>query len=146
MRFALTQETSLSRKQSSTIDQLSDMLSNLLTEKNYGEDIKYIFIGVITIDAESEHFFKVRPAEYIDFKIIKDGIGNPVEISKKLGWDIKPDYEMLKNAIDQDLQSIIAKAILESFNNLKLPKKIKDFDLLGFKNDLSKFFMDSKLL
>lgn len=146
MKFGLTQETSLAQSQSSSIHEMSKKLRAFFEEKDYGLDVKYLLIGIISVRPQAEKFFKVRKPSYIDFKIIKDGIGNPVEISKNLEWDVKPDYELLKDLEGVALQSIVAKAILESFNDLKLPKKVKDFNLLAFKNDLEEFFIENKLV
>ncbi|OJV55373.1 MAG: hypothetical protein BGO31_20810 [Bacteroidetes bacterium 43-16] len=146
MKFGLTQETSLAQTQTFIINNMSKNLRAFFEEKDYGLDVKEILIGIISVRPQAEKFFKVRKPSYIDFKIIKDGIGNPVEISKNLGWDVKPDYELLKDLEGIALQSIVAKAILESFNDLKLPKKVKDFNLLAFKNDLEKLFIENKLV
>lgn len=146
MRFALTQETSLTNHQSSMINRLSDELSLYLKGKNYGEDVKYLLIGVITIRPEVDAFFKARKPKYIDFKIIKDAIGNPVEISKNLSWDSKPDYEVLKCLEGTALQSVVAQSIMDSLRELKLPKKVQDFDLRAFEKDLEAFFINKGLI
>lgn len=139
MRFGLTQETNLAKSQTLAIIQLSDEIKLFMKEKNYGEDVMGILVGVITMPPEVESFFKVRRPRYTDFQIIKDGIGNPVEISKNLSWDVKPDYELVKDLEGVALQSVVAHAIMASVNSLKLPKKIRAFNLGNFAKDLEVF-------
>lgn len=147
MVVALTVESDLPNIQSTSITDLSKQIKEYFKDRSYGQDVKRILIGIMALDTTRlSHLFKIRKPSYVDFKISKDGLGNPIEVSKSLSWDVKPDYELLKDLEGIALQSIVAKAILESFNDLKLPKKVKDFNLLAFKNDLEKFFIENKLV
>lgn len=147
MVVALTIESDLKNSQDLAIVELSDLIENYFSDKEYGEDVLTILIGIMSLDTSNlGKFFKIRDPKYTDFKIIKDGIGNPVEIRKNLEWDVKPDYENLRNLNGIAIQAFIAKSIIESIRKIKLPKKIVNFDLRAFQQDFENFFKEKQLI
>ena len=144
MDFTLTLEYSTGvRKRASLVVDLSEKLCEHFSDKNYGEDVKEILIGVIVMAPEFEPFTPVRKPKYVfyreyiedDTKIVQD---------KSFGYDIKLDYAIFKDQSDDQNGKMLASVILDSLSNLdRLPKKVKQFDRAKFREDV-KAFLDKE--
>jgi hypothetical protein len=97
MKFGIAQYSNLSNEQNSWNTEFSDELKHFFKNKNYGVDLKELYIGLITIKPEFDQFFKKRRPRYRpgEKSSVVDGITitttNCVEI------DIKIDYTEVCN-------------------------------------------------
>jgi len=143
MKFALAIETSIGvEDRINLIVDLSNELTDYFLNRDYGEDVKRIVIGIIAVAPEFEQFSKIRkPKHTLYRKYSRDDI-EFVE-DKVFSFDLKIDYESLKNQSDNENKKMFASEILSSLSNLDaLPKKMKDFDRGQFTKDLEVFLLD----
>jgi hypothetical protein len=147
MRFALTVEASEGVADKTTlIQELSNKLSDYFSDKDYGNDVIRILIGVICVAPEFEWFSKIRKPRY---KFYRKYIRDSIEIieDRVFTFDLKIDYEDFENQTNDENRKMLALEILKSLSNLNsLPKKVKDFDKKRFKGDVIAFFDEQKLL
>lgn len=148
MRFALTIETSvgISDEKTNLIINLSNKLSDYFSDKDYGNDVIKILIGVICVAPEFEWFSKIRKPKYVFYrKYIRDH--SEIIEDRVFTFDLKLDFESFKNQSDKQNNKMLALEILKSLSNLdSLPKKVKDFDKELFKEDVKTFLDEQKLL
>jgi hypothetical protein len=149
MEFQLTQEVTqdiIDSGKSNVINGLSDELKTFFYTKEYGEDIKSIFIGVICVSNHFDSFFKVRKPKYKKGKekIIQDG--NVLLLYNTLRYDIKLDFEFFLNKSNDHCKYYLADKILNSVDFISQINMIKDFDLVKFKTDLKNFIISSNYL
>ena len=125
---------------------LSEALKEYFQDKNYGEDIKDYIIGCICILPPEgfEKFNKPKKPIYIDDKTTKNRFtGEELRMHKLFINEFNfnaDEYEEFISVSDEESKKILENKIIESLENLdKLPKKVKDFDKVRFKNDLLTF-------
>lgn len=122
---------------SNSINSLSDSIKEFARNKEYGSSIKALFIGVICVSPKFENFFKPREPKYTANKkqIHKEGF--TYEIEKCLEYDIKIDFELVRNTSDNDRIKIIAEELIKSLRILdEIKIKNKDFNTEKFRNDI----------
>ncbi len=146
MRIALVKYASIDvETQLRFIISLSNELDSFFAEKNYGEDVKEIIIGIICVSKDFESFFNLRKPRYIrDKKVVKSkDTKQEYEVEKCLEYDIKLDYRSVIIASDAEIVKIISNEILNSLNIIDtMKKKIKDFDTKKFREDFELFFRE----
>lgn len=142
MEFALTLEVSeaiISNGVSDYIKQLSDTISEFLKTKDYGDDLRTFYIGIICIAPEFDFFFEVRKPKYKKGKKVTIEDGRPYETTDALVYDIKLDYDKFVNANANEVRKMLSVALLKSFVVFD-SVKIKHFDKEGFMRDITLFF------
>jgi hypothetical protein len=148
MRVALTIETSvgITDEKTNLIINLSNKLSEYFLDKDYGGDVKVILIRIICVAPEFDWFSTIRKPRYKFYgKHIRDGV--EIIEDRLFSFSLKIDYENFKNQSDEQNEQMLASEILESLSNLdSLPKKVKDFDKVQFKEDMKIFFDEQRLL
>lgn len=148
MKVALTIETSVgvSSEKSSLMVRMSTKLSEYFFDKDYGNDLITILIGVICVAPEFEWFSKIRKPKYVFYRKY---IRNSSEIieDRVFSFDLKLDYKSFRNGSDIECQKMLANEIIKSLSNLdKLPKRVKDFRKEHFNSEMKLFFLNQKLL
>lgn len=139
MEFALTQEVSepiIKNGVSDYIKQVSDNISEFLRTRDYGDDLRTLYVGIICVAPEFDFFFKVRKPKYKKGKEITIQDGRPYERTDALVYDIKLDYNVFVNADANEVKKMLAKELLMSFvifNSIK----VKLFDREGFERDVA---------
>ena len=143
MKFAIVVEVSEGvADKTRLIHALSDRLSKYFSDKDYGNDVIKILIGIICVAPEFEWFSTIRKPRY---KFYRKYIRDSTEIveDRVFSFDIKIDYEDFRNQTDNQNNKMLASEILGSLSNLdSLPKKVKDFDKERFKEDMRTFLMN----
>jgi len=138
MEFGLAQYLSAEISDfSNSINSLSDGIKEFVRNKEYGSSIKELFVGVICVSPKFETFFKPRILKYTANKkqIHKEGFN--YEIERCLEYDIKIDFELLKNASDNERIKIIAEELIKSLRIIDEMKiKNKDFNTEKFRNNI----------
>ena len=64
----------------------------------------------------------------------------PIVSHKTLEIEIKLNYEQVLAAKDEEVKRIVASEVLNTFQNLKVPKKVTDFDKDRFMADIDGLF------
>jgi hypothetical protein len=148
MKFAIVVEASEGvADKTQLIHILSNKLSDYFLDKDYGNDVREIFIKIISVAPEFEWFSTIRKPKYTSYRkyINRDGI--EIIEDKSFSFDLKLDFEDFKNQSDDENRKMLASEIIKSLSNLdSLPKKVKDFDKERFKEDMKSFFDEQKLL
>lgn len=141
MNFVLTQEVSeliIKNGVPDYIKQISDMISGFLKTKDYGEDLRSIYIGIICVSPEFDFFFKTRKPKYKKGKEIIIQDDRPYELISALVYDIKLDYEKYVIANENEVKKMLSMELLNSFTVFN-SVKIKSFDRGRFENDVAHY-------
>lgn len=139
MEFALTQEVSepiIKNGVSDYFKQVSDNTSEFLRTKDYGNDLKTIYIGIICVAPEFDFFFKVRKPKYKKGTVVTIQDGRSYERTDALVYDIKLDYNVFVNADEYEAKKMLSIELLKSFAVFS-SVKIKLFDRKSFESDMS---------
>lgn len=148
MKIALALYTSAEiKKETRFLIDFSDDMGRYFLEKNYGNDLMDITIGVVCVSPVFEHFFKIRRPKYTKEKKHIKSEGFEYDIEKCLEYDIKLDFDTFKNYSEIEAKQYLANEIINSFSVFDLMKsKIKKFDSESFKKDLESYFKEKGLI
>ena len=128
------------------INELSSSLENEFVSIDYGESIKEFFIGLICVHPQFDPFCKAKRPKYTDYKTTKFDGWIPTVIEKTFECEIKLDYEKVLEATEEEVKKIVAQSIMDYLHELKMPKKVTDFDKAKFIADLETFFRREQLI
>ena len=131
-------EKSVSKRQA--IKEVSDTANNLVVSNDYGESIEKMLVGLIVVEPVYDDFSKPRRPRYTEHKETKAFGSIPIVIHKTLEIEIKLDYGQVLAAEEEELKRIVASEVLNAFHNLKVPKKVTDFDKDRFMADIDRLF------
>ncbi|MES2733440.1 MAG: hypothetical protein V4714_16970 [Bacteroidota bacterium] len=146
MKFGFAQEFSYDIK-SEGFQSLSEELTLFLADKDYGKDLKELYIGIICVHPDFDQFYKPRRPRYTSEKKRYEKHGVVYELDKTLGYDIILDHTLILKSTQEEHRKITAQEILNSLIVFdKYKAKIKDFDREAFKADLEGFFRERHLL
>ena len=104
------------------------------------------FLNLVDLDIRSTRKqwlwgqFKPRRPRYTEHKETMALGSIPIVINKTLEIEIKLNYEQVLAAEDEELKRIVASEVLNTFQNLKVPKKVTDFDKDRFVADIDRLF------
>ncbi len=144
MKFAITVELSEDLADKSVlIYDLSANLEKFFSDRDYGNDLKEVMIGLIAVAPQFEWFSTVRKSKYT---FNRRHTINEVEIveDRIFSFYFKIDYEDFKNQSNDQSNKMLSRELLKSLINLdSLPKKVKDFDKERFRKDMKDFFKES---
>jgi len=147
MKFGLAIISNLNQDKTNLITKLSNELEIAFKYRKYGNDVKAFTIGIVCVEPQFEQFFKPKKAKYTKGKKEINPDGFPFLLEDDLEYDVKIDFETFKNATEQECRRILAKEILNSLSVFEsMKKKIKDFDLKIFKDDLECYFKEKKMI
>ena len=146
MKFAIAQYTNLSQERNNWITDLSVELKSFFENRNYGDDLKELYFGLITVKPEFDQFFKKKKPQYrpgertttVDSREIKTN--NCVEI------DCKLDFTQVSDLDKGELISKVCEEILRESDSLTRILKLKEFDFQAYKSDLQSYFWDKKYI
>lgn len=137
----------MEQSKSNLVYELSSSLNSYFQNKDYGEDVKNIEIGLLmTFTREGyEDWYKPKRMAYIKYKKSKHKLTNEIiEIEKTLKYEIRFTDQQIAKYVGSENQlskAILIDEILSSLSIFdKLPKDVKDFEIDIFKNDLNSFF------
>ena len=131
-------EKSVSKRQA--IKEMSDAANNLVASNDYGESIEKMLVGLIVVEPVYDAFSKPRRPRYTEHKGTRAFGSIPIVIHKTLEIEIKLNYEQVLAAEGEELKRIIASQVLNTLYNLKVPKKVTDFDKDRFVADIDGLF------
>ena len=122
------------------IKEVSDVAKNLVASNDYGASIEKMLVGLIVVEPVYDDFSKPRRPRYTEHKETMAFGSIPIVIHKTLEIEIKLNYEQVLAAEDEELKRIVASEVLNALHNLKVPKKVTDFDKDRFVADLNVLF------
>ena len=131
-------EKSVSKRQA--IKEVSDVANNMVASNNYGESIEKMLVGLIVVEPVYDDFSKPRWPRYTEHKETMAFGSIPIVIHKTLEIEIKLNYDQVLAAEDEELKRIVASEVINTLHNLKVPKKVTDFDKDRFVADLDGLF------
>ena len=131
-------EKGVSKRQA--ITELSDAANNLVASNDYGESIEKMLVGLIVVEPAYDDFSKPRRPRYTEHKETMAFGPISIVINKTLEIEIKLDYGQVLASEDEELKRIVASEVLNTFQNLKVPKKVTDFDKDRFVADIDGLF------
>jgi hypothetical protein len=128
---------------------LSDALKKHFKDKNYGDDVEHIIIGIMTLKLIPgfERFQKPMKAQYILEDKNENISPNIPPIKKCYTYQIRlEDYEPYVKKSSKESLKILKKELIKSLDKFnRLPKKIKKFDKNKFIEDFREFLDNYKL-
>lgn len=138
MRVAFVQSTSI--EVGDTLDfvvSASDEFEEYFQNRHYGNDLDDLLIMLICDSPRFEEFYKPRKPKYKKYEAVRTQHGTLLEAAaNRLSYDIKLDFARYYKADDAKKQ--LGKDLLDSLEIIPTIKKIKDFDLDRFRDDLKK--------
>jgi hypothetical protein len=148
MKLALAQYTSTDIvKETNFLTDFSNDLKSHFNKKEYGDSLKNIVIGIICVSSTLEVFFKPRKPKYTKAKKHVKSEGFEYDIEKYLEFDLKLDFDIIKNSSEVEAKKYLAQEILKSLSVIETMKsKIKGFDFLTFRTDLENYFKEKDLI
>lgn len=114
-------------------------LDAFLLHKEYGKDLKVLYISIVCVHPRFADFFKERKSKFVseDKEYIEKGI-KVLREGKSLSYDLRLDYNQYLNTMNPEI--LFSQKVLSSLEVVNTIKKIKDFNLASFRNDLEEFF------
>jgi hypothetical protein len=131
---SISWKKSVSKRQA--IKEVSEAANNLVASNDYGESIEKMLVGLIVVEPVYDVFSKPRRPRYTEHKETMALGSIPIVTNKTLEIEIKLDYGQVLAAEDEELKRIVASEVLNTFKNLKVPKKVTDFDKDCFVADI----------
>lgn len=116
-----------SHEESNITHMLRDELNIVFQDKNYGNRINKIYIGVICVSKGFEPFYKVRP-----LKIYKT--------EKSLEYELKLNFDTYKSANEQERMQLLVLKVFEVTKEVLMSKTINGFEKEQFIKDLESYF------
>ena len=114
-------------EESSIAIRLSDELNVYFNDKDYGDKIKKIYVGVICVSKGFDSFFMARKPKFL-------------KEESALELEFKLDFKTFQEEEESNRRKIIAKELLKSIEGIISQKKIKNFKEEKFKDDLKDYF------
>jgi len=145
LTFVLSVEFDKTTKRQDIVE-LGEKMKTFMKFKNYSDLVEEVAIEILCVSQGFDQFFPETRPQYI---MNKNGVIHHVlkyQINKSLMFNFKINYESFYNSEKEEGLRIIAQAILETLETLKYPVKLKEFDKLGFYNDMKTFFIEEGLI
>lgn len=133
MEFSIGMQVSreITFEDSKVVDVLNESLNNYFKNKEYGDKIKKIYIGVICVSIGFEPFLPIRP-----LKIIRK--------EPAIEYEIKIDFIEFKDRKKDKRLELLFNTFFNETLKIVPTKNIKGFDLEKFKVDLELWFYSIK--
>lgn len=146
MKFAIVQYTNLSQEQSSWITDLSIELNSFFERRNYGEDLKELYFGLITVKPEFDQFFKARRPRYRPGERTSFVDGIEIKSNNCAEIDCKIEFDKISKLDKENLIKEVCEEILSASDSLTRLSKLKLFDFKSYKIDLKNYLIEKKYL
>lgn len=140
MKFEFAPVSTVEVKHVNLITELEHKLNNYFQSKNYGSDLKEVYIGVVAVSPRFERFFKQQKPKYIFDQ--KNYTLNSVSysIGRALKYSINLNFEGFNNSSETEAREMLKKELLGSISLFdRLKNKIKDFNVTPFRQDMQRF-------
>lgn len=141
MKIGFAPVSTVEVKHVTLLSELETELKNFFQSKNYGEDLKELYIGVIVVNPRLNKFFKrLKPKYTFDHEnYVRNTISH--SYGRALQYHINLNFEQFNNASDCEARKMLKKELLSSINLFdRFKNKIKDFNVTLFRQDICRFF------
>ena len=126
MDFGLSEEISSDvSKKAEVFSKISALLEKHFLNKEFGEGIKSLTIGIICVRPDADFFFKERK-KYTESKAM-------------LEYDVKLDHAIIKEADKKKIYGVLVMKVLDSLSVID-ELKIEGFDTRAFHREVESFF------
>jgi len=146
MKIYFTIETSVEVIDKITlISKYSEKIDDFFKGRLYSNDLEYLYIALYCMNPKFDPFFPPRKSKYT--AETKRYIHKGVELEKRaktFEYDLRLDFKVYSEL--EDVKQRLANDIINSLDNLLLTKKIKNLDLIQFKEDFQQIFKEIKWL
>ena len=146
MRFAIAQYTNLTQEQNFWINDLSTELKSYFENRNYGEDLKELYFGLITVKPEFDQFFKKKRPRYRPGKRKSYVDGIEINSNNCVEIDCKIEFDKVSHLEKKELIEKVCEEILIESDCLTRLSKLKNFDFKTYKSDLETYLLDKKYI
>jgi len=121
---------------------LSVEADEITSQKNYGNVIDTLYVGLICVNPRFDTFFKVRKPRYFKELIRTDehDMASTMVESRSFEMEIKFDYHKMVQSDIGYSNRIIVKSIIDSIPLILRFKNLKAFEAIQFEADLSQLF------
>lgn len=109
---------------------LAEKLNLFFEDKDYGERIRNITVGVICVSKGFEPFFPLRPT-----KIMRK--------EPTITYEIKLDFEIFKSSNEEQRKSLLVNEFFKKTKEYLMEKTIKGFQKEEFIKDLEYYFKEA---
>jgi hypothetical protein len=139
-------------KKSKIVDKLVKDFNIYIQKKEYYGINDFVVKLYIKLPRENvDHLYKMYKPKFIEKKVLRNPHTNEIfELNKYFDYSVMITdslYFIFLEGTDTESKKIIARAIYNSFSKLDyLSKKVKEFNLKKFKNDLQQFFVERNLI
>lgn len=144
MKFEFAPVSTVEVKHITLMSELQDKLNSFFQSKNYGEDLKEIYIGVVAVSPSLERFFKQQKPKYTFNRIQQVRNSVSYSLDRALKYYINLNLECFNNANETEAREMLKKELLSSISLFdRLKNKIKDFNVTPFRQDMGRFFEEA---
>ncbi|QMU63620.1 MAG: hypothetical protein GKR88_04530 [Flavobacteriaceae bacterium] len=109
---------------------LADELNLFFKDKDYGDRVKQVTIGVICVSKGFEPFFPIRP-----LKVMKK--------EPTITYELKLDFEIFKSSDETKRKEILCTEFLKATKEVLAGRTINGFDKEAFIKDLEDYFKET---
>lgn len=109
------------------ITSISDEIKKFLNDKEYGDGIAVIYIGVVCVNPIFKQFFPAKE-KYTKSK-------------KMIEYSLILDFEDFKNSKEKESIKILTKRILVSIDEINEKFNVNRFNMVSLKEDLKQLFI-----
>jgi hypothetical protein len=129
------------------VARLSDQLSTFLKDKQYGDDIHHLCIGLLCVPEQNLSYHLPLRHRYIhERKTYRKG-EYTFDFYRALEYGLVLDYQVLRERDAETSIGLIREELIKSFGDIRtFSKKIRDFDERRFQTDMMNFVGTPKAL
>ncbi|MCU0470912.1 MAG: hypothetical protein MUF58_20190 [Arcicella sp.] len=114
------------------LNDLEDKMNLFFSDKQYGFSIRKIYSGFVCVSKVYDEFMVIRPP-----KLLRK--------EPALEFEYKLDFEKYRNIEENERVRYILIEFQRVLTDILISKKIKDFDVITFLNDLNSFIATQNL-
>lgn len=146
MKFGIAQYTNLTQEQNNWINDLSVELKTFFETRNYGQDLKELYFGLITVKPEFEQFFKKKRPRYRPGERTSRVDGIEIKSNNCAEIDCKIEFNQVSELKKEELIEKVCEEILSESDCLTRLSKLKNFDFQSYISDLKKYLIDKNYI
>lgn len=123
------------------MNEMEQKLNSFFQSKNYGADLKEVYIGIIAVSPRLEKFFRPQKPKYISNSI--NYVRNSVNysVNRAVKYYINLNLERFNNSDELQAKEMLKEELMSSISLIDtLKRKIKDFNVTPFREDMRLFF------
>lgn len=130
------------------VNKISSICNHYFRDKDYGSNLKHYILGVMAVKSKPgyEEWFKVKKPKYVEHKLYKNPhTGEENEIICEFSSEFKlndEEFDLFLGGNSIERTRLVAHKLLQHISEVKIPKKVKDFDRTRFQSDMASLFLE----